>query len=353
MMLAKPEVKISSYHHETTRLSVPHYPEPFPLLQIHSPKLFMRKILTHNSYNGYTGILTIGHSGSGKTTCVGMMIHNLHEERPFAVNNYSASDLMDVGQIIKKMPKAPTILHFDDASYSLAEMSDSERNKLASGLTTIRHEVRNPVITFLNIHYSKALEKFFRDTDFKILTSISDEEMDNFQKLFGYKNRYKLYTFANRYRAMLLYGNFRVHVGKHDYTYTTHNPFRIALVSELGRLHSMLYYKDACGICSPTYHPQTIITAQEFVDKLVSAYGRNKARACIRWWLYFNKNMPKAVERDHRNCFEMLNEMAHNAIINSEEVQQLIETELRHNRQEGFEKSTATIHAMAEEGVAV
>lgn len=336
----------------TTRIRVPNFPDPFPIFQKHSPKAFANKILTHNHYTGYTGILTCGQSGSGKSTCVSMLIHLLHQEKHFAVHNYGAAELMNVDQIIKKMPKAPTILHFDDASYSLAEMSDTERNKLASGLTTIRHEVKNPVITFLNIHYSKALEKFFRDTSFKILTSISDEEMDNYQKLFGYKNKYKLFTFARRFRAMMLYGNFNVKIGSCEYNYKTNTPFRIALVSELGKLHSMMYYKDGCAGCSTDYAPQTVMDTREFVDRLVKAYGKNKARAGLRWFLYFNQNMPHALERDHRNAFEMLNDLAHNSKINWQEVMELIETELRHGKQQRFANSTKTMQdRMANQGI--
>ena len=60
--------------------------------------------------------------------------------------------------------------------------------------------------------------------------------MDNFQKLFGYKNVMKLHRFTRLYRSMLLRKQFKI--GK--YTYHTHNPFRIALISELGKLHSVL-----------------------------------------------------------------------------------------------------------------
>ena len=248
-----------------------------PILQKHSPNLVINNILNHNSLSGYTSILSIGHSGSGKTTIVSLLSHLLHERKNFAVYDYGAEELMDVDRIIKKMPKAPSILKFDDASYTFAEMSEPQRNKLAAGLTTIRHEVKNPVIVFVNIHYSKALEKFFRDTDFKIVTSISDEEMDNFQKLFGYKNAMKLHRFTRIYRSMLLRNQFKT--GK--YTYHTHKPFRIALISEMGKLHGILYYRDGCNKCVKDFHGAEM-SARDLVDKLLAENGRDKVRTCLR-----------------------------------------------------------------------
>ena len=155
-------------------------------------------------------------------------------------------------------------------------MSEPERNKLASGLTTIRHEVKNPVIVFMNIHYSKALEKFFRDTDFKIVTSISDEEMDNFQKLFGYKNAMKLHRFTRMYRSMLLRKQFKI--GK--YTYHTHKPFRIALISELGKLHGTLYYRDGCNKCVKDFHGRKCLQGISLINCSQKMAGTRHGHAC-------------------------------------------------------------------------
>ena len=239
---------------------------------------------------------------------------------------------MDVHNIIKKMPKAPSILKFDDASYTFAEMSEPERNKLAAGLTTIRHEVRNPVIVFMNIHYSKALEKFFRDTDFKIVTSISDEEMDNFQKLFGYKNAMKLHRFTRLYRSMLLRKQFRI--GK--YTYHTHNPFRIALISELGKLHGILYYRDGCNKCAKDFHGAEM-PARDLMDKLLAENGRDKVWACLWWYLYFNQNRTGAIESRTRSIFNAINRYAHECKIDWEEVEKILREELWQERKKRHE----------------
>ena len=310
-----------------------------PILQKHSPNPVVNNILNHNSLSGYTGILSIGHSGSGKTTIVSLLSHLLHEKQNFAVYDYGADELMDVHNIIKKMPKAPSILKFDDASYTFAAMSEPERNKLASGLTTIRHEVKNPVIVFMNIHYSKALEKFFRDTDFKILTSISDEEMDNFQKLFGFKNTMKLHRFTRLYRSMMLRKKFII--GK--YTYHTHNPFRIALISELGKLHGVLYYRDACNKCVKDFHTEEM-PARDLVDKLIAGNGRDKTRSCLRWYLYYNQNRNTAIESRTRSTFNMINKYAHKCKIDWDEVEKIIHEELSRERKKRHETLVKVTH---------
>ena len=75
-----------------------------PILQKHSPALVVNNIFNHNSLSGYTGILSIGHSGSGKTTIISLLSHLLHEKKHFAVYDYGAEELMDVNNIIKRMP---------------------------------------------------------------------------------------------------------------------------------------------------------------------------------------------------------------------------------------------------------
>lgn len=327
-------------HHGTTIQGYPVYPK-------HSPNVFVRNILNNLKHKGFTGITTIGTSGSGKSTCVSLLMHLMHQQQNFAINRYDAIDLLTADKIIKTMPKAPTILFFEDATYATRDMKDSQVDNLAQGLTVIRHAVKNNVICILNIHYSKGIDKIFRNTDFKILTSISDEEMDNYQKLFGYKNKYKLMNFARRYRAMMLYDNFRVKVGAFDQTYITDQPFRVALVSDMGYLHSMVYYKDACTFCMKDY-TAPVMDGRTFTDTLLSKYSKNLVRGCLRWFLYFNQNQPNALDSKQRSLFNTINTLWHQNKINPEEVLEILKTDLKNARQRGVQKAINTIHARQE-----
>ena len=158
---------------------------PVPLLQRHSIGVLAREIITANTNNQYTGILLIGKSGSGKSTLTQTLVHRLHQKRNYVVRWFSKADIRHFVAIIKKLPPVPHILVFEDASYALRGMSDAQIEEIAAELTYIRHKLKRPVIVILQIHYSKAIEKFFRDTDITIFTSITDNERTNYLQLFG------------------------------------------------------------------------------------------------------------------------------------------------------------------------
>lgn len=251
---------------------------PMPLLQRHSIGTLVNEIITANELDQYTGILLIGKSGSGKTTLTNTLVHRLHQKFPYAVAWYKKKDIQNFVSIVKKMPKTPHIIVFQDASYALNGLSDIQIEEIAAQLTFIRHNTQSRIIVIIQIHYSKAIEKFFRDTDITICTSITDNERTNIKALFGEHNSYKVDKYIHQYHDQKFKKYFRINTStwtKSGYIYKTNDPFRIALVSSIGECHSLLYPKERCAQCAEeTAKGQFAkMTADEAVSFMIKACG--------------------------------------------------------------------------------
>ena len=249
------------------------------------PTSVIKRIIAHNKLGQYTGIVMIGQSGSGKTTLTRKLIHEIicKQGESYIVKWYNGHEMLKMDEHIKNLQVGtPHIMIFDDASYTLEDAKKTEVAKLANALTTIRHTLKSRVIIVMNIHYSKATLKFFRNQHFTFLTSVSVEEMGNYTDLFKDK-MHVIRAFGRQYNRMMLKGYFEAQVSsfeKRRITYTTNKPFWCALVAEIADLHFMLYNKDECPKCDPenmnrsinmiARQPNTIATIMEKMKDMYS-----------------------------------------------------------------------------------
>ena len=130
----------------------------------------------------------------------------------------------------------------------------------------------------MNIHYSKATMKFFRNQHFTFLTSVSVEEMGNFYDLFKDK-MHVIRAFGKSYNKMMLKGYFEAPVSSFESTvirYKTNEPFRVALVAEIADLHFMLYNKAECDKCKPLSGKEKKLpkSIDEIIEKFGSLYKK-------------------------------------------------------------------------------
>jgi len=220
------------------------------------PHSVVKRIIQHNKLGQYTGIVMIGQSGSGKTTLTRKLIHQITCQmgESYIVKWFNGHEMLKMDEHIKNLQTGtPHIMIFDDASYTLEDAKKADIAKLANALTTIRHTLKSRVIIVMNIHYSKATLKFFRNQHFTFLTSVSVEEMGNYADLFKDK-MHVVRAFSRSYNRMMLKGYFEVPISSFErtkLTYTTNKPFRTCLVAEIADLHFMLYNKDECPKCDP------------------------------------------------------------------------------------------------------
>jgi len=242
------------------------------------PLVVVKNILNHNRLSGgYTGIVEIGMSGSGKTTITKLIVHFIHKlGENYIVKKFSGSDMLNIDKIIAScVPGFPHIIILDDASYVLQDAKKHDVSKLANALTTIRHQIKSRVIVIMNIHYSKAMLKFFRNQHFTFLVSVTPEELGNYQELFK-SDMQTIHEFSRLYRSMYTKGYFRLPISTYDGTYLkyrTNDPFRICLVAEFTDLHYMLFPSERCDTCDPSESKLKIKDTRDLVQYVWNKWG--------------------------------------------------------------------------------
>lgn len=287
-------------------------PIPYPIR--YSPHTVFDNILTHNRHSQYTGIIVCGMSGTGKTTLVNLLIHNIVcvKGEDYVVRKFTGEDLGRLDQIIASLQVGVNhIIVFDDASYSTDDIDNKVLKKLAYELTVIRHKVKAKVISVMMIHYSKAMFKFFRGVPFCFYTSINAEEVGNYQDLYKSHNSL-IRNFSKVYKNMTLKGHFQLHVNAYDGTvfrYGIDKPFRIGLVEEASDLHYLLYYKDSCAKCDrENFEIET--SPKEIAKNLLEKYPFRLVNTPLSYFVAIRHGNKKGLVKSHEAVYHYLNELS-------------------------------------------
>jgi|GEM_PF-2695744 ABC-type dipeptide/oligopeptide/nickel transport system ATPase component len=270
-----------------------------PLLRRHAVNGIIKQILVHNNNNQYTGCLAIGKSGSGKTTLTKRIMHGIHtapEEwklpSEYQFHWFTGEDMFKMPKIIKSLTQGVNhFIVFDDASYTLEDASKTEMAVLANALTKIRHDVKGKCIVWMNIHYSKATKKFFRDVDFQFATSYTPNDRQNLIDIFGSDRAVD--TFANLYKTSSRHGWFRVpYQGTKELIYTISKPFRPVLVMDT-YTHLTLVNRDECEMCGKDPYNKDYkepIPAEEVVKTLQKMSKQHRMSTnTLRAWVYMRE----------------------------------------------------------------
>ncbi len=318
----------------------------YPILSSHSPFPIVKRILMHNGVTGYTGIINAGQSGTGKTTWTKWLVHQLHSQMPSVVIDwFDQYQINNIDDIILNLTKGvPHIIVFDDASFAMDDLPKKEINKLAQVLTRIRHEVKANVISVMNIHYSKAIGKYWRNIPFYFLTSISNEELGSYEDVFGSGAKWKLRDFSYMFHDMMLDGGWRIQIDAWTdkyYKYKTNQPFRIGLASELNRLHFFTYVKDSCAICDKEFDTKRVLSARDLVEQLVSAYNKPQLRSTLRYYLLTRKGISSAVDRRVRSLWNTISDLDRKNDIDWNEVNAVLSETLVNKKRRIYTKKKA------------
>jgi hypothetical protein len=256
-------------------------------------KVMAWQTLPSHEIISYEGLRT---HNSGKTTWSKSLVHRLHELGGFTPHWFMRDEIQKIDTIISGLEKGVNhIVVLDDASFSLEELPKEKVNHLAKKLTYIRHEVKADVIVLMNIHYSKAIKKFFRAVPFTFLTSINMEEVNSFQDVFGSYARYKLRDFAWYFQQMMVKKQWTIELDKWAgkvQTYHTNKPFRLALANEINHLHFFVYSKNSCAVCDPDYQTKKIVDSEDFINKMDEKYNQQRMRAVLKTYALTRHGIP-------------------------------------------------------------
>ena len=336
------ESEVEEYHGiKTTLFRNPATGEKHKIPAVFSPNPLAKNILSYLSNTGFVHILSIGQSGSGKTTWTKYLIHQLHELKNFQVHWYVRDEIQQLDKIISGLQKGIShIIVLDDASFTLEELPKDKVNAIAKKLTYIRHEVKSDVVVIMNIHYSKAIKKFFRSVPFTYLTSINMEEVNSFQDVFGGYSRYKLRDFSRYYQQMMLKGKWTIEIDKWNskvQTYHTNKPFRVALANEINYLHFFYYTKNSCDICDPDFQTKRIVDSAQLVQSIVDKYGKDRARSMIYMYA-FAKHGIKTMDTKRQSIWNLVADLDRNNPVDWDDVCSYLKKNMSKKRPKAYIK---------------
>lgn len=312
-----------------------------PMLHEHNFSRLAQNVLKMNELNSYVSIVLFGKSGSGKSTLTTSLIHRISckQDTKYIVRWFERDDITNMDKIIDGLPKGLRyILVFDDVSYVLDQVSSKRKKELAGKLTHIRHDLGkgSKVITIMNVHFMTALMPIFRDSNFKIITSMSDQDGKNFKNVLGWDNKYAIDRFQRQYESQMLKGYFYLNnvggTGK-SYSYQTNSPFRLVQVSgDAGRIHPVLVPQESCKHCTAKREsPKQKLDARVFYDDCVKAYS-TRAKTAMGYWNYFIKGNPNALPANSIRAINWINKTVGKYDIDDEKLSEIIQGEIKRDK---------------------
>lgn len=209
----------------------------------------------------------IGEEGTGKTTMAKAIGHAIHEKMkslyniPFAVRIFYEQDLLEFRNTLSTLTPSNYVLIFDDISFLEGSVNKTQISAVKQAVTKIRHmqggqDVK--IILINNYHYTKGLDKYLRQANFKYFTSVGSEEGENLQKYVGIKNMSKIKQFI-KYQDQILkteppYWSVKISA-KDFFVYKWQDPFIPALFFDNINLRNIVsptreFMSPVCSICS-------------------------------------------------------------------------------------------------------
>ena len=263
----------------------------------------VRDIARMASHKEIVSVSIVGSPGSGKTELARTMSCLLHTEmkksydHAFAVKECGEAELRDIEHTISNLT-GNVILILDDISFLKQRMSARDYAEVQSALTKIRHinstrDVR--IVLVYNYHYTRALDKYSRGTDFAFYTSISHTEIDNVMETVGSRNYAPLMLFRRHKHAAMTKGFWSTKLGKAGVvSYQFHDPFDLALFWSGAAnipVHEVVFplrerVARRCSICANAKgDARPDIDTNAMWNELEARYGIGCVRSCTKVWL--------------------------------------------------------------------
>ncbi len=285
---------------------------PVQLLRSQSVNACVNEIIEFNKRRQFLKINLVGASGSGKTSLMKLLAHQIHsksEDTKYEIKFFKDKDLVDFKATVSSLSNNPQILCFDDLSGLVDKYGTSALKKLKHEMTTVRHindlEDRR-IIMMLSFHSQKMLDKQVRISNFTFYTDCELEEIDYLKTLLGPEHLKKIKAFQRLKAQAGLTHKFSYRLGrKNSFTYKDGDPFQAVLYSNGVSVRNVVYpllewvlQDNLCQTCSPAIKSlETKINLEEFTTDYKKKFTPSIAKRAIELELLSNgiNTQPKRV----------------------------------------------------------
>ena len=274
------------------------------LLRTHAIKRPIHEILSLISQLDVVKINIIGNPSTGKSTLALTLAHLLHKhaEIKFAVRILAREDMSKLKSILEHLSSNVNwILVFDDISFLSANLSKKEVENIQKEFTEIRHlhdgkDIK--VICIFNFHYTMAVTKYLRQSDFSFYTTVGRSDFDNVVKTFG-KTATKNLKIFTRIQGMAFspLKRFFFKIGKDKkITYRTREPFAPILFFNAYRSGIYVFPKrhwidEKCIVCDNAQKDTNATSEADltiFSEAIKKSYGPQMIKQALKIMAFIN-----------------------------------------------------------------
>lgn len=255
------------------------------MVRAHSFLAMVREIIQWSTRSDVTKVSIIGKPDSGKSTLSQAIAHVVHKyaDMPFAVRVFSKEHMMNFKETLSTLTPSNYILVFDDISFLGADANKKQVDMIKQAETTIRHlpggqDVK--IILIYNYHYTLGLDKYLRQADFYIFTTVGSEETDNVTGIVGKKYDLLVNNFKRYYVSAKARDYWMMRIGpKEPFLYRYRNPFIPVLFFNNESLRFVVSPKRQwidkyCGICDSGMNASNVQVGRKPLPELLDAASR-------------------------------------------------------------------------------
>ena len=266
-----------------------------PMVRGHSINACVDQILQFNKRRQFLKINIIGQSGTGKTSLMSLLSHQLHSasDVPYEVKFFKDEQLANFKATVQGLSNSNQILCFDDLSGLVENHGKSALQRLKSEITTVRHindQEDRKIIMMLSFHSQKMLDKQLRISNFAFYTDCQLEEIDYLIDLLGKQNTQIIKYFQKLKVQAGIKHKFTYRLGaRHSFTYKDGEPFQAMLYNNglttshvVSPLLSWILGDEICHTCNPAIKSaDTKINLEQFVNDFSKKFTKGVAKRAV------------------------------------------------------------------------
>jgi len=257
------------------------------MMTSHSLRAAVHEIVNVSRRMDVVKIGLVGDTGTGKSTLAESLAHLIHtisqaeKHVLWTYRIFGKKEYLRFREVVSALDPANYILYFHDLSFLKERDKLDEVKQAVTELRHMRQDVR--IIMIIDYHYTKGLDKYLRQTNFKFFTEIGESEHDNLEEIVGKKNNRVVQQFIRQHRNATSNGQYVYKLGKEkQFIYEYRNPFAIALFWNQATVRHCIYpirtwMAPVCMICNPDAKTEFDM---EFLDAFHKRYhGRDRTVA--------------------------------------------------------------------------